>query len=105
MFAYRARPRAFFCAYGGGYHACADPLTAEGVDVTAYGLPRQVEDFEAARVALGYDRINLLSQSAGTRTAMIYAWRYPEYIRRASVSILPGCTATGPRQRRGSALA
>jgi len=38
---------------------------------------------EVARVALGYERIDLLSQSAGTRTAMIYAWRYPERIHRS----------------------
>ena len=38
---------------------------------------------EAARVALGYDRIDLLSESAGTRTAMIYGWRHPESIRRS----------------------
>jgi pimeloyl-ACP methyl ester carboxylesterase len=42
-----------------------------------------VEDLEVARVALGYDRIDLLSESAGTRTAMIYAWRYPESIHRS----------------------
>ncbi len=44
---------------------------------------QQVDDLESARVALGYDRINLLSESAGTRTAMIYAWRYPESIHRS----------------------
>jgi pimeloyl-ACP methyl ester carboxylesterase len=38
---------------------------------------------EAARKALGYDRIDLLSESAGTRTALIYAWRYPESIHRS----------------------
>jgi pimeloyl-ACP methyl ester carboxylesterase len=38
---------------------------------------------EAARTALGYDRIDLLSESAGTRTAIIYSWRYPESIRRS----------------------
>ena len=49
--------------------------------VTAWS--QQVDDLEAARVALGYDRIDLLSESAGTRTAMIYAWRYPESIHRS----------------------
>ena len=34
-------------------------------------------------MALGYDRIDLLSESAGTRTAMIYSWRYPESIHRS----------------------
>ena len=38
---------------------------------------------EAARVALGYDRIDLLSESAGTRTAIIYSWRYPDSIHRS----------------------
>ena len=38
---------------------------------------------EAARTALGYDRIDLLSESAGTRTAIIYSWRYPESIHRS----------------------
>jgi pimeloyl-ACP methyl ester carboxylesterase len=35
------------------------------------------------RKALDYDRIDLLSESVGTRTAMIYAWRYPESIHRS----------------------
>ena len=73
----------FFRAYGDRYRSCADRLSNEGVDLASYGLAQQVDDLEAARVALGYDRINLLSESAGTRTAMIYAWRYPESIHRS----------------------
>jgi pimeloyl-ACP methyl ester carboxylesterase len=38
---------------------------------------------EAARTALGYDRIDLLSESAGTRTAIIYSWRYADSIHRS----------------------
>jgi pimeloyl-ACP methyl ester carboxylesterase len=72
-----------FRAYEDAYRACARRLTNEGFDLTMYGLPRQVDDMEAARAALGYERIDLLSQSAGTRTAMIYAWRYPERIHRS----------------------
>jgi pimeloyl-ACP methyl ester carboxylesterase len=64
-----------FRAYGDALRACADRLTDQGVDLAGYGLAQQVDDLEAARVALGYDRIDLLSQSAGTRTAVIYAWR------------------------------
>jgi pimeloyl-ACP methyl ester carboxylesterase len=70
-------------AHGDGLRACAARLTAAGVDLAGYGLAQRVDDLEAARVALGYDRINLLSQSAGTRTAMIYAWRFPESIHRS----------------------
>ena len=45
--------------------------------------PQQVDDLEAARRALGYGRIDLVSESAGTRLAMIYAWRYPRSIHRS----------------------
>lgn len=70
-------------AYRDGLRSCADRLTEEGVDLTNYGLVQQVEDMEMARQALGYDRIDLVSVSAGTRTAMIYAWRHPDSIHRS----------------------
>jgi pimeloyl-ACP methyl ester carboxylesterase len=72
-----------FRSYADGFRACADRLTEDGVDVAGYGLPQQVEDLEAARKALGYDRIDLVSESVGTRTAMIYAWEHPERIHRS----------------------
>jgi pimeloyl-ACP methyl ester carboxylesterase len=70
-------------AYADGYRACAARLTNNGVDLAGYSVPQRVDDLEAARVALGYDRIDLVSESAGTRTAMIYAWRYPESVHRS----------------------
>jgi pimeloyl-ACP methyl ester carboxylesterase len=70
-------------AYADGYRACAARLTNNGVDLAGYSVPQRVDDLEAARVALGYDRIDLVSESAGTRTAMIYAWRYPENLHRS----------------------
>jgi pimeloyl-ACP methyl ester carboxylesterase len=72
-----------FRAYGDAFRACADRLTDDGVDLAGYGLPQQVEDLEAARKGFGYDRIDLVSESAGTRTAMIYAWKHPESIHRS----------------------
>jgi pimeloyl-ACP methyl ester carboxylesterase len=70
-------------AYGDGFRSCAHRLSDDGVDLAAYGLTQQVDDLEAARRALGYKRIDLLSESAGTRTAMIYSWRYPTSINRS----------------------
>ena len=70
-------------AYLDAYRSCADRFTGEGVDLTSYGSTQQVEDMEAARAALGYDRIDLLSESAGTRTAIIYSWRHPDSIHRS----------------------
>jgi pimeloyl-ACP methyl ester carboxylesterase len=72
-----------FRAYGNGFRACAGRLADEGYDLGQYGLSQQVDDMEAARKALGYDRIDLLSESAGTRTALIYAWRHPQSIHRS----------------------
>src|SRR3954451_4658575 len=45
---------------------------------------------ESARKALGYQRIDLVSSSAGTRPAMVYAWRHPEaLLRSAMISVNP----------------
>ncbi|NAS22383.1 alpha/beta fold hydrolase [Herbidospora sp. NEAU-GS84] len=65
------------------YADCARRLTEDGADLDGYSLPQRVEDLEAVRRALGYQRINLISQSIGTRTAMIYAWRHPRSIHRS----------------------
>ena len=81
-----------FRAYEAGFRACAKRLTDEGFDLTRYGLAQQVDDLEAARKALGYDRIDLLSESAGTRTALIYAWRHPQRIHR---SVMVGVNPPG----------
>jgi pimeloyl-ACP methyl ester carboxylesterase len=72
-----------FRAYGDAFRSCADRLREDGVDLAGYTVAQRVDDLEAARVALGYDRIDLLSESAGTRYAMIYSWRYPTSIHRS----------------------
>ena len=74
---------ASYAADAAAFRACADRLRQEGVDLGGYSLPQRVDDLDAARRALGYARIDLLSESAGTRTAMIYAWRYPSRIHRS----------------------
>ncbi len=83
---------AFFSGVADAYGSCASRFADEGIDVTRYGLVQQIDDMEAARTALGYDRINLLSESAGTRTAMIYGWRHPDSIRR---SVMVGVNPPG----------
>jgi pimeloyl-ACP methyl ester carboxylesterase len=72
-----------FRAYASAFRSCANRLTDDGVDLAGYSMAQQVDDLEAARVALGYGRIDLLSESAGTRTAMIYSWRHPSSIHRS----------------------
>ncbi|MDP9285010.1 MAG: alpha/beta hydrolase, partial [Actinomycetota bacterium] len=72
-----------FRADAAAFKACASRLQDAGVDLAGYTLPERVDDLDAARRALGYEHIDLLSESAGTRTAMIYAWRYPKSIHRS----------------------
>ena len=81
-----------FRAYAGAFRSCAARLQESGVDLAGYSLPQRVDDLEAARRALGYQRVDLLSESAGTRTAMIYAWRYPKSIAR---SVMVGVNPPG----------
>ena len=93
----RAHSREFlteksYRADAAAFKACAERLQADGVDLAGYTLPERVDDLEAARRAFGYGRIDLLSESAGTRTAMIYAWRYPKSIHR---SVMIGANPPG----------
>jgi pimeloyl-ACP methyl ester carboxylesterase len=67
------------------FRACARRLQSDGVDLAGYTIPERVDDFEAARRALGYRRIDLVSESAGTRTALVYAWRHPSSLHRSAM--------------------
>jgi pimeloyl-ACP methyl ester carboxylesterase len=100
-----------FRARADAFRACADRMTEDGVDLAGYSLPQRVDDLEAARRALGYRRIDLLSESAGTRTAMIYSWRYPKSIHRSvMIGVNPpghflwDANTTGEQIRRYAAL-
>ena len=79
-------------AYADAFRACSNRLQRGGVDLAGYSVPERVDDLEAARVALGYGRIDLLSESAGTRTAMVYSWRHPDSINR---SVMVGANPPG----------
>jgi len=70
-------------SFGEAMTRCAKRLEAEGVDLDGYSIPKVVEDMEDARAALGYERVNLLSGSYGTRVAMIYSWMYPDSLHRS----------------------
>jgi pimeloyl-ACP methyl ester carboxylesterase len=64
---------------------CARRFQAEGVDLAGYTIAETIDDMEAARVAFGYDRINLLGESYGTRVEMIYEWMYPDSLHRVAM--------------------
>ena len=99
--------KASLSAYSKAFASCGQRLEREGVDLAGYTLSEQADDIEAARVALGYQRIDLVSESEGTRLAMIYSWRYPNSVDRSAMIGVnpPGTSSTAvPRPIRGSRL-
>jgi pimeloyl-ACP methyl ester carboxylesterase len=68
---------------GASFRSCADDWKAAGVDLDGYTLPEVIDDLESARVGLGYERVNLLSGSYGTRVAMFYASLHPDSVNRS----------------------
>ena len=68
--------------YARGTDACVKRMQAEGIDLDGYTMHQTIDDNDAARVALGYDRINLFGNSYGTRLEMLYQWRHPDSIHR-----------------------
>jgi pimeloyl-ACP methyl ester carboxylesterase len=63
----------------------AQRLTEQGVDLNGYTMLETIEDNESVRKALGYERINLLGESYGTRVAYLYGLKYPERIHRSAM--------------------
>ena len=77
--------KASLSAYSQAFASCAKRLERSGVDLAGYTMEEQAADIDAARVALGYQRIDLVSESAGTRLAMIYSWMYPNSVDRSAM--------------------
>lgn len=61
---------------------CITHLTDSGIDLAGYTVSGVIADMEAARMALGYEKINLYSRSYGTRVAQLYAHRHPSTLHR-----------------------
>lgn len=58
--------------------ACPDTLDA---DLRYYTTDIAMQDLDAVRAALGYERINLYGVSYGTRAALVYLKMYPQRVR------------------------
>jgi pimeloyl-ACP methyl ester carboxylesterase len=72
--------------------AAARRLHDSGIDVAGYTVAESLADLDDARTALGHERIDLLSESYGTRLALLYAQAYPERVDR---SVLLGVNPPG----------
>ncbi len=72
------------------WSASSARLRAMGVDLDGYTMLECIEDNEAVRERLGYPRIDLLSESYGTRVAYLYALKHPDRVfRSAMISVNP----------------
>ena len=76
---------AALASYGTAAAQCGTRLQSEGIDLEGYSMSETIDDMEDARRALGYERINLLGASYGTRLAMIYEWLYPDSLGRVGM--------------------
>lgn len=64
------------------WRACRDRL-AKRADLTRYTTPLDVEDLDALRRALGYDKIDIYGASYGTRVATAYIHAHGDHVRAA----------------------
>lgn len=77
-------------AIGRAWSLASERIKAQGVDLDGYTMLECIEDNESVRKALNYERINLASESYGTRVAYIYGLKYPNNIfRSAMISVNP----------------
>ncbi len=72
--------------------ACAKRLDHSGLDLSHYTMFDVIEDVEAVRSGLGYAKINLFSNSYGTRVAQFYTRRHPGSVWR---SVMLGANPPG----------
>jgi pimeloyl-ACP methyl ester carboxylesterase len=55
-------------------------------DLTQYTTPIAMDDLNEVREALGYDKINVMGGSYGSRATLVYMRRHPETVRTAIVN-------------------
>lgn len=64
------------------WERCRDELS-QRADLTQYSTTIAADDLNEIRAALGYDTINLIGGSYGTRASLVYMRRHPETVRAA----------------------
>jgi pimeloyl-ACP methyl ester carboxylesterase len=67
-----------------GVRSCREQLSRMR-DLTQYTTEIAADDVDEVRAALGYDRLNLVGGSYGTRSELIYMRRHPSRVRTATL--------------------
>ncbi len=62
---------------------CREQLIEQGVNLAAYTSAQNAADVDDVRAALGYEQVNLLGASYGTRLALTVMRDHPEHVRSA----------------------
>ena len=68
---------------GKAWESGFDRLRSTGIDLNGYTIPETIEDLESVREEFNYNRINLISESYGTRIAYLYGVMHPQSIHRS----------------------
>ena len=84
------------------YAACARTLS-KVADLRRYSTYDAADDLDDVRAALGYERINLVGASYGTRLSLTYMRRHPERVRAAILSGLVPLSFRNPLHHARSA--
>jgi len=70
--------------------ACGERLQGEGINLDAYNTPESAADVNDLREVLGYEQLDLLGISYGTRLALTIMRDYPDAVRSAIIdSVVP----------------
>jgi pimeloyl-ACP methyl ester carboxylesterase len=65
-----------------GVRACRERLSRQA-DLSQYTNDNAMDDIDEVRAALGYDRLNIIGASYGTRAELVYLRRHPDRVRTA----------------------
>ena len=60
-----------------------------------YSMKNEVENLEALRIQLGFEKMNLFGESWGSILALLYATTYPERVNKILLTAAIGVTSTG----------
>ena len=84
------------------FRTCLEELKQK-YDLTKYSTPVAMDDLNDVRKALGYEKINLMGTSGGTRSSLVYMRRHPETVRSAILIGVAPLTYRNPLYHPGGA--
>jgi len=77
------------------FEACRDLLSG-AADLTLYTTPIAMDDLNEVREALGYELVNVMGASYGSRATLVYLRRHPQTVRTAVVNGVAPIAFTNP---------